>query len=159
MIEKNPFDPANRFKATSNTVSAGTRLGNYLIDLLVTLPVNIFLYMQFMDINWETGEMAGSRWTAQLVTWFFTMGYYFFLESAFGKSVGKMITGTKVVNAWGEQPDLGSIALRSVCRLIPFEAFSFFGPKTIGWHDSLSKTYVVRKDFQGEDHHEDILDA
>ncbi len=33
--------------------------------------------------------------------------------------------------------------LRSLCRLIPFEAFSYFGGNL--WHDKLTKTIVIKK--------------
>ncbi len=33
--------------------------------------------------------------------------------------------------------------IRSFSRLIPFEAFSFLGTPCRGWHDSISKNYVV----------------
>lgn len=153
------YDFSQRFQARNNTVSAGTRLGNFILDSLITLPISMYLFFNFMEMNWETGEMTGNRWTAQLVTSFFSTGYYFFMEAGFGQSLGKMITRTKVVNEHGEQPELSAIAIRSICRLIPLEFISFFGPKTIGWHDSLSKTYVVPVGFEVEQAHEDILDA
>ena len=38
------------------------------------------------------------------------------------------------------------ILVRTFCRYIPFEAFTFLGNKSpIGWHDKLSKTIVVSK--------------
>ena len=60
-----------------------------------------------------------------------------------GRSLGKWITGTVAV-----KDDLSKIGwkealLRSFCRLIPFEAFSYFGGNL--WHDKLSKTVVIKK--------------
>ena len=60
-----------------------------------------------------------------------------------GKTIGKYITKTVVVMEDGSKPKSSNILLRSLCRLIPFEAFSFLGAKGKGWHDTISKTYVV----------------
>ena len=43
----------------------------------------------------------------------------------------------------GTKPTTSDIVIRSLCRFIPFEAFSFLGDEGRGWHDSLSDTYVV----------------
>jgi uncharacterized RDD family membrane protein YckC len=72
-------------------------------------------------------------------------GYYIFFEGIFGQSLGKMITGTFVVTEDGEKPNLERIMTRTLCRFIPFDTFSFLGANAIGWHDSISKTMVVKK--------------
>ncbi len=75
-----------------------------------------------------------------------SLGYFCFMESLFGVTVGKLLTGTRVVNGNGDTASFGQILGRSLARMIPFEPFSFlFGDKTTGWHDSLSGTRVVRK--------------
>lgn len=44
----------------------------------------------------------------------------------------------------GTKPTTKTVLIRSVCRLIPFEAFSFFENKNpIGWHDRFSHTVVT----------------
>lgn len=72
------------------------------------------------------------------------LAYYFLLEAVSGRTLGKLITGTKVVTEDGQKPSFADIAVRTLCRCIPFEPFSFFGSGTGGWHDSLSKTRVVK---------------
>ena len=72
--------------------------------------------------------------------------YYNVFEIFFGTTVGKLMTKTVVVDEYGEKPTANAILIRSLCRLIPFEVFSFFGTPCVGWHDSLSKTYVVNKE-------------
>ena len=69
--------------------------------------------------------------------------YYLLLESIFGRTVGKLITGTAVVNEHGGKPTFKQIIGRTLCRLIPFEPLSFFGAKGYGWHDSIPNTYVI----------------
>jgi uncharacterized RDD family membrane protein YckC len=70
--------------------------------------------------------------------------YYVGMEASTGKTVGKYVTGTQVVTEDGEQPSGGTIFIRTLCRIIPFEPFSFFGSTPRGWHDNLSKTRVVK---------------
>lgn len=70
--------------------------------------------------------------------------YYFVMELVFGRTVGKIVTGTKVVRADGSRPSAGQIIGRTLSRIIPFEAFSFFSSPCVGWHDSLSGTRVVK---------------
>jgi uncharacterized RDD family membrane protein YckC len=50
-----------------------------------------------------------------------------------------------VVNEDGSTIDLGTALRRTLCRVIPFEQFSFLGSSTRGWHDSIPDTYVVQK--------------
>jgi len=70
--------------------------------------------------------------------------YYTILEATTGKTIGKMITGTKVTNDDFSKPSLGSAFKRSLCRLIPFEPLSFFGSSSpSGWHDTITDTWVV----------------
>ncbi len=69
--------------------------------------------------------------------------YLFGAEYFYGKTLGKVITGSKVVTADGEKPSAGQILLRTLIRFIPFEAFSFLGKRPIGWHDKWSKTRVI----------------
>jgi uncharacterized RDD family membrane protein YckC len=47
------------------------------------------------------------------------IGYYVLLEGYLGQTVGKMVTGIKVVTeATGERPGLAKAAIRTVLRLI-----------------------------------------
>ena len=70
-------------------------------------------------------------------------GYFFFMELMYGKTLGKFITKTKVVDYQKQKPTTNQIFIRSISRLIPFEPFSFFGKRPVGWHDSFSRTYVI----------------
>jgi uncharacterized RDD family membrane protein YckC len=134
----------------SNPVSGGTRFLNYILDfvayMLVSFLIGIFIALvselSGTDISWF--ENMGT--IGEYIFGFIIMsGYYIFFESIFGQSLGKMITGTIVVTEEGEKPNLEKIMTRTLCRFIPFEAFSFLGSDAVGWHDSLSKTRVVKK--------------
>ena len=76
--------------------------------------------------------------------------YYFLFELFFHKTPGKFITKTKVVMQNGAPADLRHIFLRSLIRLIPFEALSFIGSYPVGWHDEYSDTLVIDQNPQGK---------
>lgn len=80
--------------------------------------------------------------------------YHLIFEATFQQTIGKMLTGTKVVSVTGEKPTFLAIFGRSLARYIPFEAFSFlfYGSyPTKGWHDRLSHTLVVPKKLTPEE--------
>lgn len=68
--------------------------------------------------------------------------HYVLFEAIFGRTPGKLITGTRtrVVTA---KPGFGQIIGRRFARLVPFEPFSFL-VSSGGWHDRWSGTRVVR---------------
>jgi len=68
---------------------------------------------------------------------------YSLFEGVFGTSIGKLVTGCRVVGPDGLKVSFGKAVLRSLCRMIPFEQFSFLGSAARGWHDSITETYVV----------------
>lgn len=67
--------------------------------------------------------------------------YYALFETCFRSTPGKYLSGTRVMHQSGKQAGILHILGRTLCRLIPFDNFSFLGHR--GWHDSLSRTEVV----------------
>jgi uncharacterized RDD family membrane protein YckC len=128
--------------------SKGSRFLNYILDIIFIF-IFTFVFAFILAILSNLLEWDGlSYWQtnmnyleSQLVFMVIMVLYYLFTEGLFGRSLGKFITGTVVVDGNGEKPSFGAIFKRSLCRLIPFEAFSFLGGR--GWHDSFSDTYVV----------------
>ncbi len=116
--------------------SAPQRLVNLIVDGIAAQIFSIVI-VYIVAIQIDGGFMSG------LLAFF---GYHFILESLTQKTAGKLITGTKVVDRYGNKPSPGTIAIRTLCRFIPFEAFSFlfYGKYPIhGWHDRISGTLVV----------------
>ncbi|MEP0386823.1 MAG: RDD family protein [Dokdonia sp.] len=107
------------------------RFLNYSIDLFM---ISLLYMLFFRDIeSQQTSSVAFQSLTLQFL-------YYFILEYVFKTTVGKTLTQTKVVGQDGSKTN--NIFLRTLCRIIPFEPFSFlFGPK--GWHDHFSETNVI----------------
>lgn len=86
-------------------------------------------------------ELNGIKWWGVYII--FYIAYYVVLEVLFGRTLGKVLTGTRVVNSDGLALSIPAAVVRTLCRLIPLEPMSF----SLGeawWHDSISRTQVVR---------------
>lgn len=131
------------------------RFFNLLIDYACSTLLSIILmipYALWLFANGGEAALAELEEPNFLRDYVLAIGlmllYYISMEGVFGFTVGKLVTGTRVVNEQGGRPNWGQIVGRSFSRLIPFEPFSLLlanDGECRGWHDSLAKTYVVRK--------------
>jgi hypothetical protein len=64
-------------------------------------------------------------------------------EALFGRTLGKLVTRTRVVSESGAPATFWQLLMRTLYRLMPFEGFSFLATRRPGWHDRWSKTRVV----------------
>jgi uncharacterized RDD family membrane protein YckC len=150
---ENPYSPPNsdilmideKFPKQIVMVGSGIRFLNYLIDIVLFYVFMILIGIILGLTLGEHGVRVFDGCTGQLLGTLILVGYYILFEGIWGQTLGKMITKTIVVDESGNKPTIGQIIGRSFSRLIPFEAFSCFGRQSRGWHDSLSKTYVVKK--------------
>jgi len=139
-----------RINVGASLATAGQRLANMIIDSIIyTIIVVIFIFMLAGFMNSGLVDLTNET-TILMVGLTYFMGlmlipflYYVTLEAILGKTIGKFITKTNVVSRTGVKPDFANILGRTLCRMIPFEAFSFLGSRAIGWHDSISDTYVI----------------
>lgn len=145
-----PLAPADAPELTSPvfeaasfvTASAGQRFCNLIVDGIAKTAL---IFAIGFGIGMATqGEVEISKGMDILFNIAITVVYYTLLEGFTGKSLGKLVTGTKVVDADGNPPGFGRVLLRSLCRFIPFEPFSFLGSDARGWHDTISKTWVIK---------------
>lgn len=122
------------------------RFFNFIIDYIAMYALVIVIAI-VIAIIWGEEALQGlqniTRFEDILISYAAYFLYYLFFESIFGKTVGKLITGTTVVNENGAKPSYKQYLSRSLCRLIPFEALSFFGATGRGWHDKIPNTYVI----------------
>jgi uncharacterized RDD family membrane protein YckC len=140
------FQRPLEFDSSPRVIPAGKglRFANFIIDgIVITL---IFYGAAFViAAAWEEqGLEFLEGFGGTLLSLLLQFVYYAFLEATTSRTIGKMITGTKVVNQQGETASFGQVLGRSLCRFIPFEVFSFLGQTGRGWHDSLANTYVVQ---------------
>lgn len=130
------------------------RFFNFVIDYscynvlgaLAMVPYAAYLYAQGGDA--ALARMEETSFLSDLaIAALMLLVYYIPMEALFGATIGKFVTGTRVVNERGGKPTLGQVIARSFARLIPFEPLSvlFMDEDKRGWHDSLAATYVVRK--------------
>jgi len=135
-----------------NKADKGLRFANFLIDfvsfILIMFAIGFVAGLILYFINpYSTffEDLEGIHpFLDRILSSILMVFYYFGMETLTkGRSIGKFITGTKVVTLEGETPTANVFLKRSFCRIIPFEAFSFFGEN--GWHDSIPKTAVVVK--------------
>ncbi len=138
------------FLADAVRASNGKRFANLLIDYVVLIILNIVLGIMlglflavFFPEDLDSLDNYPKIWDYLFSITIFLI-YYITAESVTGRTVGKLITGTRVVDKHGKTPDTTTIIKRTFSRLVPFEAFSFLGSEP-GWHDTWTDTHVVEK--------------
>lgn len=132
-----------------NKASQGIRLANYIIDLIALMIINIILSLISIFLyNLTSNSFFYYFYNNSSFLWDYMMGimvatiYYFLCENfSNGRTLGKLITNTKVLSIDGTKPSTTQILYRSLCRAVPFNAFSFLGYN--GWHDSWTETRVI----------------
>ena len=133
--------------------STGQRFLNFLIDnlfmnyglsYLTGYAIGIILASIAPDLlNGISQNSASFFLVAYLIALFNYMLYYIICEKLFnGYTLGKIISGTKAIREDGNALTFKDVLLRTVCRFVPFEAFSGF--KIRPWHDEWSKTMVIK---------------
>lgn len=115
-------------------INTGTRIINYLIDMVAVISISIIPMLIF-------GSLIGETLTFILI-W---MAYYFFFEFFTQRTLGKIITNTTVIDLKNEKPTAKRVFLRTILRLNPFDGISYLFGKVQGMHDVLSNTRLVEK--------------
>lgn len=132
--------------------SRGQRFLNYMIDLFIVYLLTMGIGAAINILGELTQNFKLSEWIISLtlienvlfgiVVLFF---YYLIMETYLSRTFGKYFTKTLVVKHNGIKPNMKSIIIRTLVRMIAFEAFTFLNDNGRGWHDTLSVTYVVKK--------------
>jgi uncharacterized RDD family membrane protein YckC len=130
-------------------IQGWARFAHYLIDL-------VFLTIIRYGINFGIGFAIGSGMVGgrtddlslqigvSLFGMFLNLIYYTLFEAMYASTPGKLLLGRVVIDEYGQRPETGTVMLRSLSRLVPFEAFSCMAER--GWHDRWTKTFVVSKE-------------
>ena len=111
---------------------------DYVCYLLVAFLIGVFMTLAFGPHSMAFLDTTGGNLLFSLGLFF---GYYLAFEASTGRTPGKYVTGTVVVDARGGRPRFTQVLGRTAARMIPFEAFTFFGE--VGVHDRLPGTRVV----------------
>ncbi|NEN25628.1 RDD family protein [Cryomorpha ignava] len=125
------------------------RFVNLLVDTIIFYIFFIAVAVVFILLDDILGssytlEMLDAPILGRLLSAVFYFLFFVCLEWALkGRTVGKYITNTKTVMHDGSPLTFSAILKKSGSRLVPFEAFSFFGSDSRGIHDRWSDTAVV----------------
>jgi len=142
-----------KFVITDNLLATQfQRFLNWFVDLIFIYILILSLGTTIILIALAIDDFALSDWVKNMskteigfYSLIIAFLYYCLTEMYFSRTIAKLITHTTVVNSDGTKPSKQSFFIRTCCRFIPFEMFSFFGAVPRGWHDIFSKTYVVKK--------------
>lgn len=135
----------------SKRANQGIRFANYLIDLvvfyLIYFLIGVIYYIANPDlINSVELESDSNEWSTRLLTMLFYSLYMGSMEAAFkGKTLGKLITGTRAVNEDGSTLQTGKAFARGFIRAVPFCAFSALGDPCNPWQDRWTDTMVIKE--------------
>lgn len=128
--------------------SSGKRLANYFIDLIV-FYILMFIAGMIMALLSpssveDVGAMSENVLLYRLFGLFLYGVYMALVEAIFkGRSIGKLITGTKAVNFDGSNISFATALSRGFSRIVPFEPFSALGNPAFPWHDKWTNTFVI----------------
>ncbi|WP_374459986.1 RDD family protein [Chryseobacterium taeanense] len=144
----------------TNRATKWQRLANFIIDRIIfsfsffiigSLGVIVDTILGIQYFTELFSNFAGiNRALDILITAILYFLYTFLLEYfTKGRTIGKYITGTKVITTDGQIPTTYEFFIRNISRLVPFDILSFLGEN--GWHDSWSDTRVVNiKNYEAE---------
>ena len=128
--------------------NSGKRLANYFIDLILFYILFFIGGMILAVVSPESLEndtlFSDNVFLDRLLSLLIFGVYMSFVEGIFkGRTLGKLITGTKAVNADGSAISFVTALGRGFSRMVPFEPFSALGNPPYPWHDKWTNTYVI----------------
>ena len=123
------------------TVSSLIRFVHFIIDTIVWF-ILAFILASILDILFNTSEEFVML-IGYLILFVTFIGYYYIMEVRFQKTVAKFITKTKVVTNNGSKPSKSDILIRTFCRFVPLDHFSYLFTRN-GFHDRFSSTRIIK---------------
>ena len=149
-MPRDPFEPpsapledprAGRYTLASR----GRRLVNSLIDqICMGFVASLLVAMVAVYVERDPDSLLDSDLNVTTFGIAAAVLYYVSCESLTGRTLGKLLTGTRTVTVSGGHPSFGQILLRTLVRFFPLEFLTFLGKDPIGFHDRWSGTRVVR---------------
>lgn len=137
-INQTQPDLLDEFSMNLVQAGGGMRFVNLIIDL-------ISFYVFILLLAAVDRAFAVLFVTPLLPTLVFAF-YLSAIEAIFkGKTLGKVITGTRAVREDGRRITISEAFGRGFSRIVPFEAFSAFGSPSYPWHDRWTHTYVINE--------------
>lgn len=137
-------DRKQLLNAQTAAVSLWIRLIIWMIDLICIWFFGILMGMVLgmLSVGFSFTELWQNMHYFILYPVYF-ISYYVLFELSWSRTIGKLVCACIVVDLSGRRPTFKQIIIRSLCRLIPIDPFTFFGKRSTGWHDTLSNTRVI----------------
>jgi uncharacterized RDD family membrane protein YckC len=141
-------DLLSNFEPNLVRASSGKRFANYIIDLLLfylLAAIIIFLAAMLNTSSFEDAEETSILNILDRILYLLLYGIYMFVVEALfkGKSLGKLITGTRAVNLDGSRISITTALGRGMSRAVPFNELSALGSPPHPWHDKWNKSLVI----------------
>jgi uncharacterized RDD family membrane protein YckC len=133
------------------SVAQGPRFGHYIADsILFQLIIYFVMYLSEIVATIFSSNVYMDltvSFVFGITLMFLYPALYAFCEYNWQRTPGKFLTKTLVIDEYGNKPDLKTIILRSIIRIVPFEPVSCLNDDfSHGWHDRWSKTWVVSEE-------------
>lgn len=127
--------------------STGQRFANYIIDLISFYVIWLGLVFTIVLIDPYNGFIASLDNVNTIVDRLITLimfGFYIAIIEGIskGRTLGKVITGTRAVRYDNEPFTWADAFKRGFSRMVPFEQLSGFGGHP--WHDQWTDTRVIK---------------
>ncbi|WP_228526543.1 MULTISPECIES: RDD family protein [unclassified Flavobacterium] len=129
-------------KIENNSVGSRIRFLNFVIDFIIVFILFLFIVPVIETFLPLISRLERSIYRIGSLIIFMSL-YYIPFEYKYQKTVGKIVTRTKVVTLENNKPELIDVISRTFCRLIPFDRFSFLYSRN-GFHDVISRTKVIK---------------
>jgi uncharacterized RDD family membrane protein YckC len=146
-VDHNPYAAGAasvlREPISAELASATRRFWTFVVDQIV-IRIGLLVLEIVYGVAYGLDALEalnGLKWWGIYIA--FYVIYYVSFEVISGRTLGKVLTGTRVVTTSGLALSIPTAIVRTLCRLLPLEPMSFSLGET-WWHDSLSRTKVVR---------------
>lgn len=90
------------------------RWGGCWIDFIAIV---LMVAVVWFALQWAPPGLLG------IITAVIVLGYYPVMEAGWGRTLGKFVTGTIVVDEFGQIPRIGPVLLRTLLRLVEVDPF------------------------------------
>ena len=129
-------------------VGWGLRLTHMIVDGIVfdilLLIIQYFFSLFEVYLHFNPFVSLTSQLVSSIGCFILYLALYIFCEYQWQRTPAKFITRTMVVDEYGNKPEMRVILLRTLIRIVPFDAASFLlSDDGIGWHDRWSDAWVL----------------
>lgn len=137
----------NDFISNNNEIYENASIIRRYCNGFIDSFVIIFMFGFFTSIFFPVATINDDYQSKMIFTMYFCIVlYYFIFEYLFkGRTIGKFITKTKVINKQGNPPTLLQVIKRILTRYMPLEYFTILTRKDrTTLHDGASGTRVIK---------------